>query len=360
MLPTLHYPDKWTEEQLNSYQPDQTLSLVSESAGAKGHFFYGDNLPILSLLREQYAGKVDLIYIDPPFGTGQTFANLDQEVAYEDPAPDHHFLEYLRRRLWMMHHLLSERGSLYLHIDKKLGHYVKLIADEVFGAENFINDLTRIKCNPKNFARKAFGNYSDMILFYAKNRDQQIWHDIREPLSEKDIEALFPKHDPEAGAYTTHPLHAPGETANGDTGKSWKGLDPPQGRHWRYTRKVLDELDENGMIEWSSKGNPRKKYFAKDHPGKKVQDVWEYKDKGLSYVNYPTEKNHDLLRRIILHSSEPDSLVLDAFAGSGGTLLMAAELGRRWIGMDASPQSLAVIESQLQQHKLSFNRFDLI
>ncbi|MEO0469725.1 MAG: site-specific DNA-methyltransferase [Bacteroidota bacterium] len=360
MLPTLHYPDKWTEEQLHSYQTRQQLSLIKGAAEARGQFYFGDNLPILALLREQVAGKVDLIYIDPPFGTGQSFANLEQEVAYEDPKPDHHFLEFLRRRLWMMHQLLSERGSLYLHIDKKLGHYVKLIADEVFGSENFINDLTRIKCNPKNFARKAYGNYSDMILFYAKNRDQQIWQDFREPLTESDISTLFPKQDQDLGPYTTHPLHAPGETTNGDTGKSWKGLNPPQGRHWRYTRKVLDQLDEQGLIEWSSTGNPRKKYFAKDHPGKKVQDVWEFKDKGLSYVNYPTEKNHDLLRRIILHSSEPDSLVLDAFAGSGGTLLVAEELGRRWIGIDASPQSLSVIESLLQQHNIAFNRFDLI
>jgi adenine-specific DNA-methyltransferase len=353
----LQYPDQWTAEQCLNPLVSGSVQLEDQAEDAGGHIYQGDNWPMLHLLLPQFRGKVDLIYIDPPFGTGQDFANLDQEVAYQDQLVEHEFLEFLRRRLFVMREWLSPKGSIYLHIDKKIGHYVKLVMDEVFGQENFLNDISRIKCNPKNFARKAYGNYSDMILFYAKERDQHIWNEQREPHSEADVLRLFPRTTPDGRRYTTHPLHAPGETLNGDTGKAWKGLLPPKGRHWRYSREVLDQLDAAGLIEWSGTGNPRKMVFAEDHPGKKIQDVWTFKDKGLSYVSYPTEKNHELLQRIILQSSEPGSWVLDAFSGSGSTLCMAGQLGRRWIGMDQSLQAQAAIRENLAQAGLKSNWF---
>lgn len=353
----LSYPGKKPVEEILKQALRGKLKQMSKDASEepRGSFYFGDNFLILQHLCVSHRGKVDLIYIDPPFGTGQTFSNIQDEKAYTDQAPDHRFLEFLRVRLILLKELLSEKGSLYLHIDKKLGHYVKVILDEVFGSENFLNDISRIKCNPKNFARKAYGNFSDMILAYAKNQDQHIWNEIREPLSEEEIQQLFPKRDPKRGPYTTHPLHAPGRTLEGDTGKEWKGLLPPAGRHWRYARKVLDELDEAGLIEWSDTGNPRKRVYARDHKGKKVQDVWEFKDKGLSYVSYPTEKNHHLLDRIILQSSSPESLVLDAFAGSGSTLIRAHQAGRRWIGIDESPKALEIIRSNLLKEEISYN-----
>lgn len=346
---SLHYPNKLTEAEILDLPSKGNIrsEQIEHQALATNAFYWGDNFQVLNALLTDFRGKVDLVYIDPPFGTGQAFANLDQEIAYDDRLVDFQFLEFLRHRLFLIRELLSDQGSIYLHIDKKIGHYVRVIMDEVFGYSNHINDLTRIKCNPKNFPRKAYGNYSDMILYYAKNRDQQIWNEIREPLTESEILSLFPKIDPQFGRYTTHPLHAPGETQSGDTGLPWKGLTPPKGRHWRYGRDRLDELEEAGLIEWSDNGNPRKKVFAKDHEGKKVQDVWEFKDKGLSYVSYPTEKNTHLLERIIRHSSHAGSLVLDAFAGSGSTLITAHSLGRRWIGIDQSEQSNTVIRQNL-------------
>ena len=329
-----------------------------EAENAVGQVYFGDNLPILHLLKANFKGKIDLIYIDPPFGTGQSFAKPAEAVAYEDPPPDHYLLEFLRWRLFALWELLFDQGSIYPHIDIQIWHYVRMIMDEVFGHQNHLNDLTRIKCNPKNFSRKAYGNYSDMILFYAKNRDQHIWNEQFEQITESERAVLFPKKDEKKGAYTTHPLHAPGETLNGDTGQQWKGLDPPKGRHWRYSRQVLDELDEQGLIEWSHTGNPRKKVFAKDHKGKKIQDVWEFKDKGLSYVTYPTEKNHDLLTRIIQHSSHPDSWVFDAFAGSGSTLLTANKLGRKWLGIDQSPQARQIIMASLEAAHIPFQAFE--
>ena len=318
-------------------------------------FFWGDNLPILKQLMPKVRGKVDLIYIDPPFGTGQTFSDLDDNKAYEDTLVNSEFLSFLRDRLYLLKECLSKEGSIYLHIDKKIGHYVKVVMDEVFGYKNFINDITRIKCNPKNFSRKAYGNYSDMILFYAKNRDNQIWNDIKEPLSEDDVKRLFKKKHEKYGRYTTHPIHAPGETDDGDTGKEWKGMKPPKGRHWRYSRAELTRLHEEGLIEWSSTGNPRKIVFTKDHKGKKIQDVWQFKDRGKSYVDYPTQKNQDLLDRIVLNSSKKNSLVLDCFAGSGSTLLAANKYDRKWIGIDNSEYSLKTVKMLFNENSIISN-----
>ena len=352
---TLFFDGKWSEEKILGYVPSGSLIFPSGVSSLKPNaFIFGDNFEIMAALLPDYRETVDLIYIDPPFGTGQDFSQPEKDVAYRDDLIDHEFLAFLHKRLVLLRELLSSQGTIYLHIDKKIGHYVKLIMDEVFGYQNFINDITRIKCNPKNFVRKAYGNYSDMILIYAKKRDQQIWNEIREPLTEPEIKKLFPKIHPEKGRYTTHPLHAPGETLNGDTGQEWNGLFPPKGRHWRYSREELSKLDAESLIEWSSNGNPRKMVFAKDHPGKKVQDVWTFKDKGMSYVSYPTEKNHDLLQRIIQHSSNPDSLVLDAFAGSGGTLINATRLGRKWIGMDQSEEAKAVIEENFRKEGIGY------
>lgn len=321
-------------------------------------FIFGDNLYVLKSLIPIYKSKIDLIYIDPPFGTGQNFSNISEEHAYSDKLVNSEFLEFLRKRLFLLRELLSENGSIYLHIDKKIGHYVKIIMDEVFGYDNFINDITRIKCNPKNFSRNAYGNYSDMILFYAKNRDKNIWNEVKEPLTKEEEIENFPKVHEIYGRYTTNPIHAPGVTLDGDTGKEWMGIKPPKGRHWRYSREELTRLNDLGLIEWSENGNPRKMVFANNHKGKKIQDVWIFKDKGLSYVDYPTQKNHDLLKRIIINSSNKDSIVLDAFAGSGSTLFVANTLKRRWIGIDNSTQSFTTIKNNFERDKIKCNYFE--
>ncbi len=355
---SLDYRDKLDEfEILFSYVNGDFIPIEQNHNQEENRYIFGDNYFVLKKLLDTHKGKIDLIYIDPPFGTGNDFNSINNETAYSDKIVNSEFLEFLRKRLFILRELLSEEGSIYLHIDKKLGHYVKIIMDEVFGYNNFINDITRIKCNPKNFSRNAYGNYSDMILYYAKNRDQQIWHNVREPMSEDKRKELFPKKHPKFGYYTTHPIHAPGKTIDGDTGMEWKGLLPPQGRHWRYSREVLSELDNKGLIEWSETGNPRKIVLASEHNGFKIQDVWEFKDKGISYVDYPTQKNDNLLERIILNSSDENSIVLDCFCGSGSTLKAAFRLNRKFIGIDNSTHSLDVVRKTFKRDKIKCNFF---
>lgn len=358
---SLDYQDKSDEfEILFSYVNGDFASIEKNHNQKENRYIFGDNYFVLKKLLDTHKGKIDLVYIDPPFGTGNDFNSINDETAYSDKIVDSEFLEFLRKRLFLIRELLSEEGSIYLHIDKKIGHYVKIIMDEVFGYRNFINDITRIKCNPKNFSRNAYGNYSDMILYYAKNRDQQIWHNIREPMNEEKRKELFPKKHPKYGFYTTHPIHAPGKTIDGDTGMEWKGLMPPKGRHWRYSREVLTGLDNKGLIEWSETGNPRKIVLASEHKGFKVQDVWEFKDKGLSYVDYPTQKNDDLLERIILNSSNENSIVLDCFCGSGSTLKSAFRLNRKFIGIDSSTHSLDVVRKTFKRDKVECDFYQYI
>lgn len=337
-----------------------------EISGDKSLFFHGDNFQALSeLISSGFREKIDLIYIDPPFNTNQTFTvepgristvsrKKDSIVAYSDQMTNDQYIEFIRERLILLRELLSEQGSIYLHIDNKMGHYLKIIMDEVFGTENFKNDIARKKSNPKNFKRKAFGNQRDMVLFYAKNKDKNIFNDITVKLDTIDIPSIFMKRDDTGRRYNTVPVHAPGESS-GKTGAMWRGVLPPTGRHWRTDPSELDRLDDSGLIEWSKNGVPRLKKFADGHKGKKIQDIWDFIDP--AYPTYPTEKNLKMLEMIVAQSSNQDSLVLDCFAGSGSTLIAAQKLGRRWIGVDASNISAQTIQKRLIGH--DFDRYDL-
>lgn len=350
----LTYANKKEERDILNNTLRLELETVS-GGGAKNKLIYGDNLLVLKTLLNEYAGKVDLIYIDPPFATnghfkiGEERANTvssssGDEIAYSDTLIGADFLEFLRERLIFLRELLSERGSIYLHIDYKIGHYVKLIMDEVFGRGMFRNDIARIKCNPKNFHRKAYGNIKDLILFYSKTT-APTWNNPHLPFSEADEDRLFKRVDKDGRRYTTIPLHAPGETVNGNTGKDWKGMPPPKGRHWRTDPAILEQWDKEGLVEWSSKGVPRKKIFLDERGGKRMQDIWEFKDP--QNPQYPTEKSLDLLKFIVGASSNEGDLVLDCFAGSGTTLVAAQSLNRNWIGIDQSEPAIKVIQKRL-------------
>lgn len=322
----------------------------------KNLLIHSENITGLNYLLEQgYGGKIDLVYIDPPFATGGNFTitngrastisnSRNGEIAYADTLKGSDFIEFLRNRLILIRELLSDQGSVYLHIDYKIGHYVKVMMDEVFGIENFRNDITRIKCNPKNFERIGYGNIKDLILFYTKT-SFPIWNEPREKYTEKDMEKLFPKIDRNGRRYTTVPIHAPGETENGKSNQPFKGIYPPQGRHWRTDVATLERWDKVGLIEWSSNGNPRKIIYADERDGKRVQDIWEYKDP--QYPNYPTEKNAEMLDLIIKTSSNEDSIVMDCFCGSGTTLAAAQRNGRKWIGIDQSDLAITATKNKL-------------
>ena len=151
--------------------------------------------------------------------------------------------------------------------------------------------------------------------------------------------------------YKKVPCHAPG-TRNGATGSAWRGIMPPPGKHWQYTPDKLEEMDANGEIYWSSNGNPRRKVYLDSSSGVPVQDIWldyiDVNNQNTLITGYPTEKNINMLRRIIEASSNKGDIVLDCFAGSGTTLVAAEELGRQWIGVDIGDESIRTIEHRFQ------------
>ena len=323
----------------------------------------GDNLKAMQwLLNNGYKGKIDLVYIDPPFATGNIFSvdkdgrvatisrSKNAKIAYKDTIHGYDFITMLKDRIVLIHQLLSEKGSFYIHIDYKIGHYVKVMLDNIFGMENFRNDITRIKCNPKNFQRIGYGNIKDMILFYTKGK-HPIWNNPKFEAKEDVITRLYSKVDNNGRRYTTVPIHAPGETT-GDTNKPFKGLFPPKGRHWRCSTKELEELDKLGLIEWSKKGNPRKINYADEHLFQKAQDIWEFKDPTSPI--YPTEKNLQMLDFIVKASSVENSIVMDCFCGSGSTLQAARQNSRYWIGIDKSDIAISTVRKRFSKEGENF------
>ncbi len=347
----LIFDNKPTRSEISNKALFAAENININFSDSANYLIKSENFIALSVLLNYYREKIDLIYIDPPFNTMQDFfisqkransiSSIKEFRAYNDKMQLDKFLAFMYERLIMIHELLSFRGSLYLHIDCKMGHYVKIILDEIFGSDNFINDIARIKSNPKNFYRRAWGNEKDMILFYAKDSNHNIWNDIKSAMNQDELMRRFPKIDSNGRRYTTIPLHAPGETQNGITGCAWRNIPVPEGRHWRTNPAEFDKLDSEGKIEWSSRGNPRIKKYADEHNGKKIQDVWTFKDPQNPV--YPTEKNHEMLKLIIAQSSLKESTILDCFAGSGAALLCAHELGRKWIGIDKSDAAINII-----------------
>ncbi|WP_334088879.1 DNA methyltransferase [Helicobacter typhlonius] len=355
----------------SSFQSPQDFLKLPLSRELQGDYnqknllIFDDNLNAMQNLlqnqslnqRKTFKNSIDLVYIDPPFATNNIFrlgstmsASLDSKIAYKDKFNLESYLEFLYYRLILIKELMSEKGSLYLHIDDKVGHYVKILCDEIFGREHFINDITRIKCNPKNFKRKAYGNVKDRILFYVKS-NQYVWNEVYEEITKNDLHKRFKKQD-DKGFYTTIPLHAPGVTQKGESGQEWNGLKPPEGRHWRCSLNELDKLEKAGLIEWSKNGVPRKKVYAQDSKGKKIQDIWEFKD--TQSPMYPTQKNNAMLKRIIQMSSNVDSLVMDCFCGSGRFLKEAFLLGRNFIGIDESKEAIKINQQNLCKCEYGF------
>lgn len=307
---------------------------------------FSDNLfAIHSLIN--YNQKVDLIYLDPPYNTGFDFFSKDNNHAYSDSFDLSEYIEFMRIRLILLREVLSDNGSIYVHIGHQMLPYLKVVMDEIFGIGNCRNIITRKKCSSKNYTKNQFPNLNDFILFYSKNNNF-IWNPQGTVPSEDWIKKEYPKID-DKGQYKLVPIHAPG-IRNGETGKEWKGMLPPKGKHWQYTPEKLDEMDKNGEIYWSKTGNPRRKVYLT--PDKKIPlgDYWhDFRDahhQSIKITGYPTEKNLSMLEMIVRSSSNSDSVVLDPFCGSGTTLIAAKNEQRKFIGID---QSLNAIKHCIQR-----------
>jgi len=340
----LQYAHKLSISDILKFEPCK-YEYIIENKDTKNSLWFGDNLKVFPLLAYKFnlLNMFQLIYIDPPFATKSVFKTRgDSNDAYTDTLHGASYIEFMRRRLVWLRELLSDQGIIFLHVDQNMVFQLKIVLDELFGESNFLNMITRQKCPPKNYTRKSFGNISDHILVYSKTKNYK-WNRSYKDWPEEKIETEYPYIDEKGRRYKRVPIHAPG-TRNGETGKSWRGMMPPSGKHWQYKPSKLEELDKAGHIYWSRNGNPRRKVYFKESRGIAVQDIWldtiDPKNQNTKITGYPTEKNINLIKRVILAGSDKGDMVLDAFSGSGTTLQAAEETKRNWIGIDDSIEAI--------------------
>lgn len=338
----------WKEDELETFLPNDFNLAWSNDNDHRNKLFFGDNLAVLRDLCENndIRGHVNLIYIDPPYATNMVFQTRNQDDAYTDLLTGEDYIDFMKDRLVLMHRLLSEDGSIFVHLDANMVFHVKVLMDQIFGSRNFKGMITRQKCRPKNYTKKTFGNISDYILYYSKSQNP-IWNrPIAEWTDEKMLKEYQNIEEGTGRRYKKVPIHAPG-TRNGSTGSEWRGMMPPPGKHWQYTPDKLDQFDAKGEIYWSSNGNPRRKVYFDENGGIPVQDIWldciDAANQNTVITGYPTEKNPLILKRIIEAATNEGDLVLDCFAGSGTTLAVASELNRNWIGVDCGETAIKTI-----------------
>lgn len=315
---------------------------------------FGDNLQALkTLLEKKKAGElcnadgtpgVRLIYIDPPFSTQRDFKGGNEEKAYRDKIAGAEFIEFLRKRLVLIHDLLSDDGALYLHLDTKKSHYMKVILDEIFGEHNFQNEIIWKRQSAHNDSSKC-GAIHDTILFYTKSSNY-LWNIILTDPSPDYIEQFFDQVEGETGRrYARGDLTA-GGLSGGGYDYTFRGIK----RVWRAPKSTLESYEAEGRLHWpkSKKGVPRLKRYLDEFEGVPLQDIWTdikvIHNRSSERVGYPTQKPETLIERVINSSSNPGDIVLDAFIGSGTTCAVAEKLERRWIGIDSG--KLAIYTTQ--------------
>ncbi|MEI8121045.1 MAG: site-specific DNA-methyltransferase [bacterium] len=382
----LEYEGKARREEVLAQTPAAPWQLVRSFCSDRPHpatpsegsgqtwrnlLVWGDNLLALrELLADQQGpdkfgtrGKIRLVYIDPPFATRQDFMK-DKEKAYRDKVKGAEFIEFLRKRLILLRELLADDGSIYVHLDTKKGHYIKAVLDEVFGEENFQNDITWKRQSAKSGAFDGLGQYGrihEKILFYTKG-ERWIWNQQFTNYSGNYLTTWNKYRDAKTGQrFRLSDLTAPG-TRRGESGGPLRVngqiVRPNSGRHWalgiQAGEKIQDAMDRligEGRIHHEPGNMPAYKRFLDEMPGVMLQDIWTditpVAAQGTERIDYPTQKPEELLDRIVRTSSNEGDIVLDCFSGSGTTPAVAEKLGRRWIAMDCGKLSICTIQKRM-------------
>lgn len=309
-------------ESFGATKPIETPSFEALDKNWSNLLFHGDNKEILStLLVNGFRGKIDLIYIDPPFDSGADYVrkvelrgtnkkiggeeqNIIEQTQYTDIWANDNYLQFMYERLILLRELLSDKGSIYLHCDWHKSHHLRFLLDEVFGSENFRNEIVW-SYSGSGQSESQFKRKHDVILFYSKSDTNTFnWDEISLELTDKQ-KAKF--------------------SGTEDDGRKYK------------------EYQHNGKIY--------KQYLTEDNK-LKLTSVWtdiyiiqSWEEKS----DYPTQKPEALLERIIQASSKPNDIILDCFAGSGTTMAVAEKLGRRWIGCDLNKGAIQTISKRLQK-----------
>jgi len=358
-----------TVETVNESAQDRQRSLLFapgfQEENWRNRLIWGDKKYVLPSLLPEFAGRVNLIYIDPPFDTGADFSFTAIVPDDPDPTEDDSFsftkepsiierkayrdtwgrgldsyLHWFYDTAQILHELLHENGTIYVHLDWRVIHYAKVIMDEVFGVECFQSQIVWRRTNARG-TKELWPRIHDVIVMYSKGDAATFNPTIVKADVTKLPHTLVTGKD--GLKYQTFELTGPGITKEGDSGKPWRGFDPTKmGRHWANSLKVMDGWDAAGEIHWpANKGFPRRRAtepFDEEDRKVVVGDVWADIDRinqaAGERLNYPTQKPEALLERVLKASSNEGDVVLDCFVGSGTTSAVAEKLGRRWIACD--------------------------
>ena len=344
------------------YYPAQRKEVYGEAIeGWRNKIFWGDNLQVMSHLLKEFRGRVNLVYIDPPFDSkadykkrielkGKTVFNDQsafEEKQYTDIWTNDEYLQYMYERLIIIREILSEDGSIYVHVDYHKGAYIKCLMDEVFGQSAFRNELIWKRSLPHNDS-KRYGAIHDVLLLYSKSQSF-VFHQQFTDIDEKYKKSHYNQVDESGRLYQLTSLSATGPGPARKFGD--RSIDPPSGNHWRYSQEKIDALLREGRIVFTSTGNPRYKRYLDETRGSALQSIWTdinaVNSQALEDTKYPTQKPEALLERIIKVSSNPDDIVFDCFMGSGTTQAVATKLGRRFIGADINLGAVKITTKRL-------------
>lgn len=349
---------KYWAEWPSSYQPG-------------GLLFHGDNKEVLAhLLANGFRGKVNLVYIDPPFDSGADYVRtvslrgsvgsakvdgeqytLGEQIQYTDIWANDNYLQFMYERLLLLKEFLAPTGSLWLHCDFRKNHQLRCLVDEVFGAESLRSEVIWKRTSARSDSH-GINHIHDTILHVSKSFGPT-WNQQTVPYSSEYLDR-FSVVDPTTGRrFQGTDLTARG-LRSGATGVPWRGFAPAsKGNHWLRTPAELERLDAQGLIHWPASGGwPRLKRFLDEAEGLPLQSIWRdvfvVNSQAEERTDYPTQKPQALLDRIILSSSSPGDIVLDCFIGSGTTAAVAQKLGRRWIGCDINKGAIQTTAKRLQ------------
>lgn len=315
---------------------------------------FGDNLQFLKtiyenkdpLIKDKVKGKVKLIYIDPPFGTGDEYDGNKGQTAYSAKTKGAEFVEFLRRRLIIAREILADDGNIFIRIDYHFGHYVKIILDEIFGKQLFQNEIiiNRFKRQLRNL--KQFNHATDSIFFYSKTENNT----FNELIRNRICSFCGQEKEPEWHHMVSSGIRNPPE-------RTIKGVlkYPPKGQHWKYTQVKIDQMEKEGRIRILED----RSYV--DIIGNRVYGVPEFLQsedvpvdnswtdlKGYNFNStYPTENPEELLERVVTAASNEGDLVMDFFAGSGSLAAVAEKLNRKWIACDIGKLSFYTMQKRM-------------
>jgi adenine specific DNA methylase Mod len=373
-----------TVETVNETAQERQKSLsLFETPGGSGasewrnRLVWGDKKYVLPSLLAEFAGKVNLIYIDPPFDTGADFSFTatvpdhpdtpeDDSFSFtKDPSLIEHkayrdtwgrgldsYLQWFYETVVLLHELLHENGSIYVHLDWHVSFYAKAILDEVFGQDRFVNEIVWKRQTAKGDVTQGarhMGRIHESIFLYTKT-DAYAWNMQYTPYEEGYIDSAYRNKDPDGRRYTLSDMTAPGgaKASKGNPYYEFLGVT----RYWRFSKESMQRLNKEGRIVQTSPGVvPRQKRYLDEMPGVPLQDLWldirPVQGQSSETVGYATQKPEPLLERIIKLSSNEGDLVLDIFGGSGTSAALAEKHKRRWITADLGRFAIHTMRKRL-------------